>query len=297
MWERRMRRGGGDASRLAAGEITSGGLRRTYYLHVPHTYSAGAPTPLVIALHGHFGNGRNMEGLSHFAAIADRSGFIVAYPDGIDRGWNDGRVGANEGIDDIAFFRDLIALLQSHYSIDANRIYATGMSNGGFMSYRSACELGGQIAAIATVAATMGEALASTCRPARPMSVCLIQGTADPFVLWNGGPVAGGRRGRGWALSVDETVKYWVEVNGCDSTPRSMQLPILNAADPTRIFSYQYLNGREGAEVILYRIENGGHTWPGGLQYLPVRMVGPASSQMDASQVIWDFFFRHARNS
>jgi|GEM_PF-3805182 len=95
MWDRRMRRGGGDAGRLAAGEIASGGLRRTYYLHVPSTYDAGVPTPLVIALHGHFGNGRNMEGQSHFTAIADRSGFIVVYPDGIDRGWNDGRLGAN----------------------------------------------------------------------------------------------------------------------------------------------------------------------------------------------------------
>jgi polyhydroxybutyrate depolymerase len=289
------RMGRREAVRLAAGKIESADSLRSFYLYVPGTYDQAAPAPLVLALHGHGTTGRNMEVLTHISRVADARGFIVAYPNGAHKGWNDGRPGVSENVDDVAFIRDLIVLLQSRYSIDPARIYATGISNGGFMCYRLACELASSIAAIAPVAATMRVGLPHYCRPARPVSVCLIHGTEDPFVPWNGGTVGRGLRRRGTVLSADQTIKYWVEVNGCDPDPVSGEIAPQDPAESTRATVTRYLNGREDSEVILYEVEGGGHAWPGGLQYLPTRFVGPASSLMDASYVIWDFFSRHKR--
>jgi polyhydroxybutyrate depolymerase len=289
--------GGSEAGKLLPGGITSGGLQRGFYLFVPSGYDPAESLPLVLALHGHFGDGPKMEGLSHLSSIAEDAGFIVAYPDGMNRGWNDGRPDVNQGVDDVTFIRDLLTTLQSRYNIDSQRIYATGMSNGGFMSYRLACEMAGQFAAIAPVAATMGKGLSSGCSPAHPISVCLIHGTADPLVPWNGGPVGRGLRQRGDVLSGDETARYWAKVNSCETTSSNREVAPSDPADPTRIFVTWYKNGRAGSEVILYRIEGGGHAWPGGIQYLPARWVGTASRQMDASRVIWDFFSRHRREA
>jgi polyhydroxybutyrate depolymerase len=276
------------------GEISSGGIKRSFHLYVPPAYDPAVPIPLVLMLHGHGTTGRNMEVLTHVSSVAEAAGFIIAYPDGINKGWNDGRPAFDNGIDDVRFISDLISLLESQYDIDPTRIYATGMSQGGFMCYRLACEMAGRLAAVSTVAATLSENLAAGCRPARPVPVCIVHGTADPFVPYKGGPV-GRRTGRGIGLSVENTVAFWVGVDGCDGEPVVTRIAPAYPRDPTRITRIAYLNGREGSEVILYRIEGGGHAWPGGYQYLPVRFIGRGSSQMDAGGAIWEFFERHSR--
>lgn len=274
--------------------VTSGGVERSYTVHVPPSYRQGEPVPLVFVFHGGGGEGAGMAEVSGFNAVSDSGGFIVVYPDGIDKNWNDGRPQINPGVDDVGFVRDMLARLQAEYSIDTARVYATGISNGGFMSYRLAIELDGTFAAIAPVGALLTEQLYSMPPPATPVSVLLIEGVDDPFVPWEGGGVGviGGRRGT--VVSAEATLDYWVKVDGCGATPVATDLADSDPDDGTTVREELYGGGREGSEVELLAIEGGGHTWPGGLQYLPERTIGRTSRDILASQVIWDFFKAHS---
>jgi polyhydroxybutyrate depolymerase len=277
-------------------ELQSGGLTRTYSVHVPPSYDSASPAPLVIAYHGHGGTGEGMEKLSHLYEAADRKGFIVAYPDGIQHGWNDGRQSAPPmNVDDVGFTRDLVAAIESQYNIDRGRIFATGMSNGGFFCYRLACDAPDIFAAIAPVSALMGEALASSNTSTTPVSVLIIEGTADPFVPWHGGAVGGGAGGRGNALSAADTVAFWVRLDGCSATPSTVTLPDKDPSDGTSVKHDTYPGGRGGTEVELYTVDGGGHAWPGGWAYLGRRAIGNTSRDIDASAVILDFFASHPK--
>src|SRR5271166_5796614 len=163
----------------AAQSIVVAGLTRTFIIHEPARAGSGLRS-LVIAFHGGGGQGQGMIRLTHFDKVADEHGFVVVFPDGEARQWNDGRAGVKRSnADDIAFVRALIARLIATDRIDPQRVYATGMSNGGFFSYRLGCELSNQIAAIAPVAATMPVPLDQSCRPARPVPVIAFNGTDD----------------------------------------------------------------------------------------------------------------------
>ena len=273
--------------------IESGGLERTYLVHLPPSYMKGTPTPLLIAFHGGGGDGEGMERLTHMDDVSDSAGFIAVYPDGIDRNWNDGRPEINPGVDDVGFVRDLLKQLESDYSIDAKRVYATGISDGGFMSYRLALDLDGTFAAVAPVGALMTEQLCRKPPPASPVSVLLIMGKDDPFVPWSGGDVTAGLKKRGTVVSTAATIDYWVKAESCVSQPVISELPDTDPSDGTRAREELYGGGREGAVVELIAVEGGGHTWPGGLQYLRERTIGKTSRDFDASEVIWDFFKGH----
>ncbi len=276
-------------------ELQSGGLRRTYSVHVPPSYSGASPTPLVIAFHGHGGTGEGQEKLSHLSEAADGKGFIVAYPDGIEHGWNDGRQSAPMNVDDVGFTRDLVAAIESRYNINRSRVFATGMSNGGFFCYRLACDAPDIFAAIAPVSALMGEDLANQNTSTTPVSVLIIEGSSDPFVPWQGGAVAGGAGGRGNALSAADTVTFWVRLDGCSTTPTSETLPDTAPSDGTPVKRDAYGGGRDGTEVELYTVEGGGHAWPGGWAYLGQRVIGRTSRDIDASTIILDFFAAHPK--
>jgi polyhydroxybutyrate depolymerase len=287
--------GGQRSSRDAAQTITHGGQERTYRVYVPPSYDGKKPVALVLVLHGGGGAGRSMIGLAKFNELADRHGFVVAYPDGLFRRWNDGRQsGAIESkrVDDVGFLSALMDQLGRDYRIDAKRVYSTGISNGGFMSQRLACDLADKIAAVAVVAATMGRNLSAQCKPARPVSVLLLHGTEDPLVPYEGGRVQ--VRGGGAILSAPAAVQRWVELDGCNGQPKKDALPD-TAADETRTRREIYSGCREGSEVVFLAVEGGGHTWPGGAQYLPVRRIGRASRDFHASEVIWQFFSAHGR--
>ncbi len=278
-------------------EIQSGGRTRTYRVHVPPSYDGSGNIALVIAYHGHGGDGQGMEKLSHLSEVADREGFIVVYPDGVDRGWNDGRqpAGQDTNVDDVGFTRDLIKTLESQYTIDPKRVFATGMSNGGFMCYRLACDAPDVVTAIAPVSALMGSNLARGSTSTTPVSVLVIEGTDDPFVPWAGGAVAGGSAGRGDALSAADTIAFWVRLDGCSSKPESAALPNRDPSDGTKVSSDTYSGGRNGTEVELVTADGGGHTWPNGWQYLAKRIIGSTSKDIDASDVIWRFFAAHPK--
>ena len=281
------------AARTVTASLESGGLTRTYRLHVPAVSSSKA-LPLVLALNGRGGTGQQLSGLTQFDALADREGFIVAYPDGFQKSWADGRGGTpadKAGVDDVAFISSLIERLSGQFRIDAGRVYAFGVSNGGHMSQRLACALSGRIVAIGVVAATMGERLARGCQPKSPVSVLLIHGTTDPLSPYGGGDEGGDR---GVVLSAEATVTDWAGWNACNPKPTVTALPDV-ANDRTRVERRVFDACKSGSEVAFYRIENGGHTWPGGPQYLPELIIGKTSKDMDASAVIWAFFARFSR--
>jgi polyhydroxybutyrate depolymerase len=264
---------------------------RVYLVHVPKTLAQGKPAPLVMVFHGGGGHATNMPRFTQFDTLADREGFIVVYPDSFNKSWNDSR--GLSPADDVGFIRLLLDRLQHSYKIDKKRIYATGISNGGFFSMRLACDLSRKFAAVAAVAATMPEPLLPVCKPSAPVSVMFIHGTKDPLVRIDGGPI-GVRRDRGSAVSLREAAEFWRNRDG--TSPKSAVHEITDKArDNTQVHREIFDAGREGSEVIVYTIEGGGHTWPGGSQYLPAFVVGKVSQKLDATQVIWDFFKKHRR--
>jgi polyhydroxybutyrate depolymerase len=267
--------------------VVSNELVRSYHIHLPSNYDISSALPLLIALHGRLGTGKKMIKQTGFNRIADREGFIVAYPEGFKRGWADGRGithADKQGVDDVAFIDKLIKVFQERFSIDSTRIYIAGHSNGGFMAQRLAIERSHKFAAVAVVAASLSEWLASRFTPGRPMPILFIHGTADPVTPYEGGRQTGGAR----VLSVEDTVKIWAHFNVCNKSPEVQEIHGLNNGPLVSVFTYG--SCRNHSQVKLYRIEDGGHVWPGEPEDLSSSGVGKLSAGIDASEEIWKFF-------
>jgi polyhydroxybutyrate depolymerase len=271
-------------------ELMVAGVRRTFRLHVGRL-DPGRPAPLLLCLHGGGSQGASQERYSGFDGVADRLGMIVAYPDGLKRHWEDGRGGALNGQHDLEFMAAVIERVAAHYAVDRSRIFATGISNGGFFALRLACEMSDQIAAVASVSATLPNDPSRPCAPHRPVSVLMMNGTGDPIVPFEGGRVAAGAGGP--ILSTKASIASWVRLDRCGDPPVIAPLPPLTASDPTRVIRTDYSPCAAGSEVVLYTIEGGGHAWPGRVQYLPQRFIGRASQNLDATGTIADFLMRH----
>ncbi|MBW0012323.1 PHB depolymerase family esterase [Mycobacterium sp.] len=278
------------SARDVPGTFRSGDMDRTYVLHVP----PGDPVGLVLNLHGGAGTGAGQESLTDFDAAADANHLLVVYPDGYDKSWADGR-GASPAdrhhVDDVGFLVALAGKLQGDYNIGAGHVFVTGMSNGGFMTDKLACDRADFFAAIAPVAATLGAGVA--CNPSRPLSVLQIHGTADPLVPFKGGDVRG-RGGVSHAISANGMVDKWRSADGCQGDPTVQSLP--DVGDGTLVHRFDSSACAASTEVVFYQIDNGGHTWPGGKQYLPPAVIGRTSRALDASEVIARFFVEHGRS-
>jgi polyhydroxybutyrate depolymerase len=275
--------------------ITVDGLDRSYHLHIPSTYSNSAAAPLVMALHGGGGTGKKVDKLLNLNILADHFGFIVAYPDAVNGHWNDGRGvkkyrSQRENIDDVHFISGLIDAIAGEFNIDKKRIYVTGASNGAMMSFRLGCELANKITALAPVIGSMPENLVAGCSPARPLPLIMINGTDDPLVPWEGGYVHVYRKKLGKILSVRQTIDFWVARNDCSPIPQLSMLPDNDPQDGTSVHKSAYGQCADGADVVLYEIKGGGHTWPGGYQYLPELLIGKTNQDLDATETIWNFF-------
>jgi polyhydroxybutyrate depolymerase len=270
-----------------ADSLLVGDIRRTYLVHTPNESDTHS---LLLAFHGGGGRAKGMPLLTHFNEIADREGIVVAYPDGYRRHWTDTSGTSPTGIDDLSFVSAIIEKLTTTYRIDTRKVYAAGISNGGFFSQRLAIEFTKKISAVATVAATMQVSLAVVQALSRPVSVMLIHGTNDPLVPFEGGRVKAGARRE--ILSAHNSAVKWAELNGCHSTPSISKLTT-RTEEATRVRVEKFSQCRGNAEVILYIIEGGGHTWPGGWQYLPERIIGTTSRNIDASEEIVAFFKCH----
>jgi polyhydroxybutyrate depolymerase len=287
---------------LAAAEkvhsIKFKGMERIFRVFVPEaTAVAGPPPPVVLALHGGATDGEMMARYSGLNEKAAKAGFIVVYPDGSGRlprvlTWNSGACCGYAqalGIDDIGFLREVIAFVLKTCNGDPARVYATGISNGAMMAYRMAVEAPDLIAAVAAVAGTLDidPALVKTPKP-----VLHFHGTEDEFVPWNGGKgpkTSPGNEHR----SVPETIATWVRVDGAGPQPETVTLPD-KAKDGTVVIRHRYAPKPGGSEVVLYEIRGGGHTWPG--RGRAERLLGKATANIDANDIIWEFFSRHALN-
>ena len=266
----------------------NGEIRR-YFLYVPAGVHAGPPAPLVLVFHGGGGQATGIAPHTGFSRLAEREGVVVAYPQGLNGRWNDGRGFAAATHDDVGFVRALLDTLGREVGVDPRRVYATGISNGAMFAYRLACDLPGTLAAVAPVAGAMPADLAPACERTAPLSVIAFQGTADPLMPYGGGGVAQ-RRGR--VLSAERSIAFWGTAAGCSGTPTTTDEPD-RAADGTRVRRTVLGGCRAGREVELYTIEGGGHTWPGGPA--AASRVGRVSRELDATQMIWEFFAKHPR--
>jgi polyhydroxybutyrate depolymerase len=279
----------------ASGTVDVGGLARQYIIHVPRTYDRSHPVALVIVLHGGYGTPEGTQRISGMDAVADEHGFIAVYPRGISKHWDDGRSSSLQNPDDVRFVAAMIDQLERQYRIDPDRVYATGLSNGAIFSLRLACELDGRIAAVASVAGSVAAPLAPSCRPKTPVSVLLINGTSDPLVPYGGGMVAGRTFAAGPVISVPQSVALWTSIDRCAATPSQVPMAHLNSDDPTTTTKFDYEHCSGGASVELLSVAGGGHTWPGGPQYLPAFVIGQTSRDFNASETIWQFFEAHPK--
>ncbi len=288
--------------------IPVGGVPRTYDFFVPR-HLGRKPVPLVLLLHGHGGDADVMTGLAGNAApfriwmdIAEREGFLVVFPEGVispdgKSGWNDcrGDTLTNPHSKDVLFLRKLILRFTRSFHVDPGRVYASGVSNGGQMVLRLAIELSDRIRAVAAVVAPMPQVNACS-PPVRPVSVLFMNGTADPFIPWNGGPVAGlgtGQGSRGTVLSTPDSVAWWVQFDQTDPIPSVQDLPDLDTQDGSTVRRHTYSNGQNGTRVVLYEIIGGGHIEPSIQEKYSAwwqNIVGPQNHDLEMAEAVWAFF-------
>lgn len=269
--------------------LTSNKLLRDSLLHVPSSYDPTQGAMLILNFHGFTSNAIEQVVITRMNKSSDAHGFIVAYPDGVASSWNAGDccgTAWTDSVDDVKFTKDLLALLENDYCVDPKRVFAAGFSNGGFLSHRLACEMADVFGAVAPVSGVLGID-PSKCNPSRPMPVIDFHGTADPIVPYNGGtpilPIDLG--GPITFRSVSETLQFWRTKDGCLGQGKV----VYQQGDAT-CTSYDGCGG--GAEVVHCRIDDGGHTWPGGV---PIPLVGNTSNDISADEAMVNFFAAHPR--
>lgn len=260
-------------------ELEHDGQTRSYELHVPMSYDGATPLPLVFNFHGFTSSGPAQRASTGMDDTADDNGFIVAYPNGLSNSWNGGvccGVSGLEDVDDVDFTRAMLDDLGARGCIDLSRVYATGMSNGGFMSHRLACEASDIIAAVGPVAGVLGIP-PGDCNPERPVPVIHFHGTADNIILYEGGGLVE-------SASVVDTVELWADLNDCTDEPTV-------TFDEGDVTCETASECADGATVTLCTIADGGHCWPGS----PCGSVGPvdlgmATTDILANDAMWALF-------
>ncbi len=264
------------------------GITREMDVYLPSSYQQGDVLPLVINMHGFGSNSFQQNFYSGFNAVAETHNFIVIYPQGLVDTTSFGTIGTHwaayfgTDTDDMSFMHTIIDWSYTFHNIDLSRVYATGMSNGGFMSYRLACEMSERIAAIASVTGSMALAQFDNCSPNRPVPIMEIHGTADLTVPYDGVS--------GFIPSIPSIIDFWVGHNQCGA-PVLSDFPNINTDDMSTVSSTSYTDCQDGTEVLLYTVDNGGHSWPGAYVFPD---FGPTNLDIDASDHIWEFFTRHA---
>jgi polyhydroxybutyrate depolymerase len=269
------------------------GGQRSYLVHVPEGLALDGPLPLVLAFHGAPSNGEEMRAIAGLDDVAASEGFVVVYPEASRTGdWNTScrdcsGAGAFE-YDDIAFTETIIEKMALDMSIDTDRVYATGFSQGALMTFRVACELSDRIAAVATVGATMLQWQGEHCGLARPVPIAMVHGTDDEEF-----PTDGRSAGLVRSVTVEEMLVHWITADECGAPPVVSDLPDV-ADDGTTVVVEVWGGCAAGAEVRFYRVVGGGHTWPGStVEFSP--LLGVTSMDLQANQAIAEFFLRFTR--
>ncbi len=257
-------------------------LQREYTLYVPANYTGEDAVPLLFNFHGYTSDATEQMWYGDFRPIADTAGFLIVHPMGtldatgtthFNVGW-----GGSE-VDDVGFAETLIDALASEYNVDLKRVYSTGMSNGGFISYELACQLSDKIAAIASVTGSMSQFTFNNCNPQHPTPILQIHGTEDPTVPYNGGI---------FAKPIEDVVQYWVDFNNCNPTPNISQVPDLDATDESTVEHFVYEEGDNQVVTEFFKITGGGHTWAGTIFDFSV-----TNYDINASAEVWKFVSRY----
>ncbi len=301
---------------------------RAYTVHLPLNYDQKTHYPVVIVLHGESQDADDIARLTHFSQFAEKNGLIAVYPNSARGRWNigvrpepgelprrgygrrggwggyppNGYPGGGQGggqgrgrnpdetrnrqsADDVAFFNRMLDQLSLKYSVNTRRIYAAGLGEGGFMALRAGCNMADRIAAIAVVGAAFPKTM--TCLPSRPVPALFLSGTDDPMVPYGGGDY---KPGRFRVLSAEDSAKTWARFDHCNEKPAQGKLPAIEeekGAKETKTFTFE--GCQDNAQVALYAVKNGGHTWPGGEQYTSEKEIGKVSHALNANETIWSF--------
>ncbi len=280
---------------LSAETIKVGRTTRHYTAQLPELKLA----PLVIVLHGNTQTGADMVTRTAWPAVAKRENFAVVFPDGLNHSWADlrpnnlraGRVPPH-GTDDVAFVTRLVEKFVADGSADPKRIYVTGISNGGAMTMTLICKRADLFTAAASVVMNLTEQSASLCRPSRPVPMLMMNGTADPLIPYNGGRGTSRFAVDGF-WSADKTLAFWRKTNGCDAKATTTDLTDIDTADRSTVTRIES-NCPAGRDVVLYRINDGGHRMPGSADARFPRLantfLGPQNHDIDGAETIWAFF-------
>jgi polyhydroxybutyrate depolymerase len=269
-------------------------LIRKTIVHLPQYYKANQKLPLVIVLHGAKLSGWIAQAVTGFDKLSNEENFIVTYPDALNQQWNDGRKASDTpsyGIDDVHFIATLIDYMAWKYNVDPNQVYVAGYSSGGMLAQKLGLELTHKVSAIAEVAASLPiNQLQKNEKPSRPISILMINGTADRAFPWEGGTTRIIRVSVGEVAPIMTTFDYWVQANDGPGEVPQRQDALQKKIGGTRV-SLRNTRTQNGKCVMLYQIHGGGHTWPGSevpLRYIP--FLGRQSRNMNASELIWEFF-------
>ncbi|OGN95334.1 MAG: hypothetical protein A2Z77_01735 [Chloroflexi bacterium RBG_13_51_36] len=276
---------------------------RTFEYYVPSSYTGSEAVPLLFSFHGLGSSGDEQRDLTRFDQLAEQEGFIAVFPDatdltgyecagnftlpplgGAEIQWNLGGESLQycAGIDDVGFVSDMVSWFETNYEIDASQIYSTGMSDGALFSYLLAFNLTGTFAAIAPVCGPMPWGFDTPATS--PITVILEMGTADPILSYYGYGGLGGNV----TYSVDETIAYWCGVDGISAAPVETVWGS-TLTDLTEVHRYVYSGGTDGTQVILFKVDGGGHTWPGGPQYASEMAIGKVTTHIDGSAQVWRY--------
>ena len=262
--------------------ITHDNLQRDYIIHVPSSYNMNTSIPLVFCFHGYTSSANTIMSYTNFNYISDTAGFIVVYPQGTllqgSTHWNVGGWTSGSTTNDVGFISSLLDSISYEYNIDASRVYSTGMSNGGYMSFLLACQLSNKIAAVASVTGSMTPQTYNSCNPQHPTPVLQIHGTNDQVVPYIGDPT--------WTKSIDDVLQYWVDYNNCNTVPSITTIVDVNQFDGSTVEYIIYDQGDNSVSTEHFKIYSGGHDWPGVWGNMDIH----------ASAEVWKFFTKYDIN-
>ncbi len=276
------------AQQLIRKEVIVDQTLRTYLVHLPAGEEMTPELPLVINMHGFGSNATEQAAYSRFNILSDFNKFIVVYPEGLEaevpnlgsgQHWNSY---FQTGVDDVAFINEIIDLMWNEYTIDVSRVYAAGMSNGGFMAYTLACELSDRFAAISSITGSMINEAFGQCEPQRAVPVLQFHGTEDMIVPYEGNELV---------APIEDVMTFWVENNGCSYSFIETDIEDTDDMDNSTVIRYLFNDCTDGLEVDFYRIIGGGHTWPGAILEQP--QLGATNGDINASTLSWQFFEKY----
>ena len=270
------------AQQTINGSMIHDGIQRDYILYIPAIYDGNTDVPLILNFHGFGSNANQQLVYGDFRDIADKEGFLLVHPEGTllngNQHWNVGSFTIGSTTDDVSFTEALIDELANQYAINLDRVYATGMSNGGYMSFLLACQLSEKIAAVASVTGSMTPETYNACNAQHPTPILQIHGTSDSTVPYNGDT---------WTRSIEDVISYWANYNNCETNPTTKALADIDPSDGSTVEHIVYIDGDNGLTTEHMKVIGGGHTWPGSAFNFP-----GTNYDINASIEIWQFFSR-----